>query len=186
MPDVVAAICHMRSDEERRDPRLSWARPDPAFFASGACHVLAYRFLLRHPDASFRIVLLRPRDGLPGTHVYATDGAWAFDFNGWVREADLLAVTAAACRARWPAWDVDRIEVDPVVDLEDFCRAWAHRPPSDFPGDVQERADRYLDAVHLATPVATGADRFITDNASDFTEAITEVDVTYPDELPEP
>lgn len=41
------------------------------------------------------------------------------------------------------------------------------------------------DAVHLATAVAAGADRFITNNSSDFTKAITEIDVTYPDELPE-
>jgi hypothetical protein len=39
--------------------------------------------------------------------------------------------------------------------------------------------------VHLATAVAAGADRFITNNSSDFTKAITAVDVTYPDELPE-
>lgn len=45
---------------------------------------------------------------------------------------------------------------------------------------------RAADAVHLATAVAAGADRFITNNSSDFTKAITELDVTYPDELPEP
>ena len=45
---------------------------------------------------------------------------------------------------------------------------------------------RAADAVHLATAVAAGADRFITNNSSDLTKAITEIDVTYPDELPEP
>jgi predicted nucleic acid-binding protein len=45
---------------------------------------------------------------------------------------------------------------------------------------------RAADAVHLATAVAAGADRFITNNASDFSKDITEVEVTYPDELPEP
>lgn len=45
---------------------------------------------------------------------------------------------------------------------------------------------RAADSVHLATAVAAGADRFITNNSSDFTKSITEVDVTYPDELPEP
>jgi len=44
---------------------------------------------------------------------------------------------------------------------------------------------RASDAVHLATAVASGADRFITNNSSDFTRAITEVAITYPDELPE-
>lgn len=150
MPDVVAAICHMRSDEERRDQALSWARPDPAFFASGACHVLAYRFLRRQRVGSFHIVLLQPHDGLPGTHVFATDGEWAFDFNGWVPEAALLAASVGACRERWPAWDVDRIDIDPAVGLEEFCRTWAHRPPDGFPGDVEERADRYLQTMQFA------------------------------------
>jgi predicted nucleic acid-binding protein len=45
---------------------------------------------------------------------------------------------------------------------------------------------RAADAVHLATAVAAGADRFITNNSSDFSKSITEVEVTYPDELPEP
>ena len=44
---------------------------------------------------------------------------------------------------------------------------------------------RAADAVHLATAVAAGAERFITNNASDFPKSITEVKVTYPDELPE-
>ena len=45
---------------------------------------------------------------------------------------------------------------------------------------------RAADAVHLATAVGAGADRFITNNSSDFTKAITEIEVTYPVELPEP
>ena len=45
---------------------------------------------------------------------------------------------------------------------------------------------RAVDAVHLATAVAAGADRFITNNASDFSKAIAEVDVTYPADLPDP
>jgi predicted nucleic acid-binding protein len=44
---------------------------------------------------------------------------------------------------------------------------------------------RAADAVHLATAVAVGADRFITNNSADFPTTITEVDVTYPDELPD-
>lgn len=44
---------------------------------------------------------------------------------------------------------------------------------------------RATDAVHLATAVAAGADRFITNNSADFTDEITEVTITRPDELPE-
>lgn len=43
---------------------------------------------------------------------------------------------------------------------------------------------RAADAVHLATAVAGGAARFITNNRSDFPKTIGEVDITYPDDLP--
>lgn len=42
---------------------------------------------------------------------------------------------------------------------------------------------RAADAVHLATAINAGADRFITNNAEDFPKSITEVDVTYPVDL---
>lgn len=42
---------------------------------------------------------------------------------------------------------------------------------------------RGADAVHLATAVMAGADRFITNNRRDFPTSITEIDVTYPDTL---
>jgi predicted nucleic acid-binding protein len=41
------------------------------------------------------------------------------------------------------------------------------------------------DAVHLATAVKAGADRFFTNNKRDFPKSISEIDVTYPDDLPD-
>lgn len=43
-----------------------------------------------------------------------------------------------------------------------------------------------VDATHLATAVSLGAERFITNNRRDFGPHITEIDVTYPDTLPDP
>jgi predicted nucleic acid-binding protein len=43
---------------------------------------------------------------------------------------------------------------------------------------------RAADALHLATAVNAGADRFITSNSKDFTRDIHEIDITYPDDLP--
>jgi predicted nucleic acid-binding protein len=45
---------------------------------------------------------------------------------------------------------------------------------------------RAADAVHLATAVSVGADRFITNNQRDFPRDITEVDISYPADLPGP
>lgn len=42
------------------------------------------------------------------------------------------------------------------------------------------------DATHLATAVIAGADRFITNNRRDFPKSITEVDITYPEDLSDP
>jgi len=44
---------------------------------------------------------------------------------------------------------------------------------------------RAADATHLATAIGIGADRFITNNRRDFGAAITELQVTYPADLPE-
>lgn len=43
---------------------------------------------------------------------------------------------------------------------------------------------RAADAIHLATGIAMGASRFITNNSDDFPDTITEIDITYPADLP--
>jgi predicted nucleic acid-binding protein len=45
---------------------------------------------------------------------------------------------------------------------------------------------RAADAVHLASAVSAGADRFLTNNQRDFPTAISEIDITYPGDLPDP
>jgi len=42
---------------------------------------------------------------------------------------------------------------------------------------------RAADAAHLATAVASGADRFLTNNRRDFPSSIEEIDVVYPQDL---
>jgi predicted nucleic acid-binding protein len=44
---------------------------------------------------------------------------------------------------------------------------------------------RAADATHLAIAISSGAERFITNNRRDFPKTITEIDVTYPDDLPD-
>ena len=43
---------------------------------------------------------------------------------------------------------------------------------------------RAADAVHLATAVAAGAARFLTNNQRDFPRSMLEIDVIYPGDLP--
>ena len=44
---------------------------------------------------------------------------------------------------------------------------------------------RLADATHLATAIAMGAHRFITNNSKDFSPRIKEIEVTHPADLPE-
>jgi len=44
---------------------------------------------------------------------------------------------------------------------------------------------RAADAVHLATAVALGADRFITNNKHDFPATMSEIAITHPADLPD-
>lgn len=45
---------------------------------------------------------------------------------------------------------------------------------------------RAADAIHLATAIEAGADRFVTNNRRDFGKHIEEIDVSYPDDLVAP
>lgn len=45
---------------------------------------------------------------------------------------------------------------------------------------------RAADATHLATAVAAGADRFVTNNQRDFPRTIVEIGIAYPADLPDP
>lgn len=45
---------------------------------------------------------------------------------------------------------------------------------------------RATDAVHLATAVVAGADRFLTNNRRDFSLDVDEIDVVYPEMLSDP
>ena len=77
-----------------------------------------------------------------------------------------------------------------VADLRRLLGRLDLRPVNNALSEVAvELAARYalktVDAVHLATAVLAGADRFITNNRRNFTKHIAEIDVTYPDELPD-
>ncbi|SOE13827.1 hypothetical protein SAMN06272775_4800 [Streptomyces sp. 2323.1] len=127
-----------RTAEERRDQLLSWEREDVAFFAAGACHILAYAFMETYPEAGFHAVGLWSRGARDPGHVYVTDGTWAFDHDGWTPEPELLSVT----RATTP--DAD-FRTGPVHgDLDAFCTRHHHRPRGLFAFDPWERALRYL------------------------------------------
>lgn len=131
-----------RTPEEKRDVSLSWQRADLPFFAAGACHVLAFAFLEAYPRSGFRPRFIRPAPGCGGSHVYVTDELTAFDAQGYVAEAELLAGHRSAYLALDEQWRAEVLDLD--VPLAEFCAGNHHRAPWDFPLGVWERARAYL------------------------------------------
>jgi ribosomal protein S18 acetylase RimI-like enzyme len=118
-----------RTDAERADQMLSWQRSDQAFFASGACHILAWAFAETH--AGFRIYGVRPRGSNTFEHVIASNGLWAFDHCGWTLTSELVQ-----------AYQGDLVPIE--ADLESFCAANNHRLPGQFAFPPWPRARDYI------------------------------------------
>lgn len=138
------SLSYARSPLERKDPFVAWQRDDKAFFASGACHILAHMFLCLHQGEGFQLIYLRPKRNLPGNHLYASNGIWAFDFNGWTHEEELLSVTRQAYTQKYPGWDFERIVIK--EGLPAYIARGDHqlRPPEYFPHLPWERAYKYI------------------------------------------
>ena len=90
MPEF--ALKYMRTTEDSCDIFLSLRREDMVFFADGACHILAHMFFSLDPKDGFDLIYTKPVDKQPGKHTYESNGTWAFDFNRWSLEKDLLKV----------------------------------------------------------------------------------------------
>lgn len=131
MTPVVAAGVHRRTDAQRRDQRLAWERSDEAFFASGACHVLAWTCLYR--DHGVGLAALRDVGELQVWHTWAVWEGWAFDASGWNPEVELLDANQ-----RFEARVLERVSLP--ADLATFCVTQRHRMLGDYWGDPVPRA----------------------------------------------
>jgi len=145
-------ILYSRTASERRDPFLAWQRDDKAFFASGACHILAHMFLSLHIDEGYELIYIRPVDNLPGNHYYASNGIWAFDYNGWTPEEELLSVTRQAYSEKYEGWDFERIVIKEGLPRHIASGDHKLRPPEYFPHLPWERAYKYIQQFDSAPP----------------------------------
>ncbi|MCS0496316.1 hypothetical protein NVS89_14520 [Ancylobacter sp. MQZ15Z-1] len=89
----------------KRDPVRRWALPDRIFFGHGACYILAGVYLAAPPLARFHAERIIPAEGLPGAHVYVTDGRLAFDYHGYSLRTRLLAHHRRGWAARFEGWE---------------------------------------------------------------------------------
>jgi hypothetical protein len=144
---------HTRTPAERGDQLLSWQRNDKAFFAAGACHILAWAFLRDERRAlGFSPAGLRPVGARHVHHVYVCDGRWAFDHDGRTREDELLTVTRAAHQQVNPGETIEQVALPD--DLEQYCAENYSRLPSQYAFDPLPRANAYLERFSARPPRA--------------------------------
>ncbi|MEP9364943.1 hypothetical protein ABLE68_18415 [Nocardioides sp. CN2-186] len=126
-----------RTTLERSDQQASWERPDQAFFAAGACHILAWACRDVYASHDIELGALRRPDQPQVFHTFATWGWYAFDHAGWNLESELVEANAA-----YEKGPVSRVAID--GSLADFCGAQAHRMPHEFWADPMPRARAYV------------------------------------------
>ena len=133
----------------KQDPVRRWALPDRVFFACGACHILAYAFLARYPDAGFKPIWIKPAKGYTGNHIAAVNGDHAFDCHSHSSWDRLLEHTNRKASRWWPGWRAELIELPPdVLVSEAKSREYEDlrlREPRQFLHDAMPRAVDFLE-----------------------------------------
>jgi hypothetical protein len=134
--------------EVKRDPARQWALPDRVFFAAGACHIAAYAFLERYPDAGFTALWQKPAPGFWGNHLFVVRDDVAFDYHGYTSLAALLAHERRKANRWWPGWSCELVPLPADVLVSEaksrtYDRLWL-REPTQFLHDALPRARRFL------------------------------------------
>jgi hypothetical protein len=133
-----------RTEEQKRDPVRSWYRSDRSFFAAGACHILAGAFLETYPNTGFNPQLISPHPGLPGSHVFVSNGEIVFDYHGISKHHDFLSHYFTKIRRFFPRWQGEIIRLKESPISESFCRTYNHRLPSQYLHNPLPRAFSFL------------------------------------------
>lgn len=137
----------LRDTYEKQHPEITWQRPDQEFFAAGACHILAGVFLSRPKAAGFDPFAIVPGNAGRGYHIFCSRRNVAFDAYGFQPGERLVHEYSERLGEIFPSWTytIQPITLDLLSD--EFCLSTGHRLPSQFPGDVIERAERYVDLL---------------------------------------
>jgi hypothetical protein len=131
----------------KRDPKGRWALPDRIFFGHGACHILAGVCLRDAPLPGLYAERIIPDDGLPGNHIYVTNGQIAFDYHGYSKRMNLLEHHKRCWSRQHRGW---RCKIE-VVDFDLLDTAQLNRRkmlgPDQYHGDPTLRAGRFVARV---------------------------------------
>ena len=125
-----------------------WSLPDRVFFASGACHILAYAFLDAYPTSAFVPMWIKPARGFTGNHIVVVRDGIAFDYHGYSRWKGLLEHTRAKANRWWPGWSADLVQLPKDVLISEAKSReieglWL-REPKQYLHDALPRATQFL------------------------------------------
>jgi hypothetical protein len=125
-----------------------WALSDRVFFASGACHILAYAFLDTYPAANFLPLWIKPARGFTGNHIVVVRGDIAFDYHGYSSWQRLLEHTRAKANRWWPGWSAELVRLPKEALISEaksreIDGLWL-REPGQYLHDAMPRARRFL------------------------------------------
>lgn len=146
----------VRIEPAKYDLAQSWNRSDRAFFAAGACHILADAFLRRFPASAFHATLICPPEGARGSHVFVSDGTLLFDYHGFSAHDRFVRFYSRHLQRRFPGWQADFVPLSDSPASAEFCRRYHHREPAHFLYDPRPRAEAFLSRL-LAKPSSDSA-----------------------------
>jgi hypothetical protein len=133
-----------RSDTDKSDLARSCHRPDRPFFASGACHILAYAFLQKHSDFDYHPIYISPHPGFRGSHLVVSDGNTIFDYHGYSDHDYFMEHYFIKMRRYFPGWQADLIQIEDSLIDSGFCSRFNHRMPFQYFQNPIPRAFSYL------------------------------------------
>lgn len=128
----------------KRDPLRRWQLSDRVFFGHGACHILAGVFLADHRRPELHAYWICPTGGLPGFHIFVSDGLHAFDYHGYSSHQALVRQHQKGWRRQHPEWRAGVTRVD--FDLLSTEALNAHRMlgPDQYFQDPRPRAREFI------------------------------------------
>jgi len=88
--------------------------------------------------------LIAPHSGYRGSHVFASNGRYAFDYHGYTQIDRFLDHYFKKMNRLFPGWSADVIVLDVSPTSEEFCTAYNHRMPDKFFKDPRPRANAYV------------------------------------------
>lgn len=150
-----------RTEAQKKDQSLSWQRGDRAFFASGACHILAHVFLEQCADPGYHPYMICPSAGFRGEHVFAATKDTVFDYHGFSDRSVFEEHYFRKMKRFFRGWNATIIESEDFM-TPSFFRRFNCRMPEQYFTDPRPRAAAFVQRkCHRLSLMSTKTDQVL-------------------------